>query len=951
MLEVNYLDGRQVRLKREFRCDKSLKLGWPVSIPGLGDEGWWSVDKVNVNIIKENAYSKKLVASSFQNIYIVEPNGQIRKIPRNFRYALGPESFLSVADMDGDGAEEILTPQYLDVAPEDFAVGRRSPFYFKSDVYKIDGSRLLQWPEMVHLEVGGGIYIVGLTYPAVADIDGDTRMEVAYTAYAKNINGVNTQAWSLVQHNGVSANSVNWPVRENSPIGPDGVFESLGDSGPALADLNDDGKKEMIFWSNISGLLAFSQNGTLMPGWVLTNDPINIGVWDKVRAPVVADLNNDNKYEIMLCGPNGYLYLFDNFGRLLEKEKNDRDSINSIAVANLDFDMGNILEIVVRGVKIGTHESKLYIYRYQDGTLSLVKEGIIPVSFLAPTIAIGDINADSKLEIVTGIFEGVAAYSPEDISLGPIWKKQAIYGAGYGMSVGTVMLTDIDSDNKMDVVAYNSFGEIFAWGTESPATAANMPWPQFQHDPQHSGCYGALANPGRGRGTPPVNHSPILAPVGAQIVKEGDLLSITLSATDEDADDLVYSVNPLLSGVRFNAVSGDFEWRPEVGQRGNYTLTFAVDDGQGGTDSEEVLISVNKLNRPPTLDPIPVRVIAEGQTLSLVLSGSDPDGDDLTYQVVGVPPEHSRIKENRFIWDVDYDQAGDYNIDFRAYDGTEYSLRQRAHIVVNNTNRSPVLAPIGPRSVAEGELLSIVLSATDEDRDTLTYSVNPLLSGAKLNSSTGVFKWKPYVGQKGNYSLTFTVSDGKGGTDSEEVFITVKRVNRPPKFTTPPPDNITLQEGESRNFMVVATDPDGDPVNLSASGLRNWMSFENGRFVMSPGAQDGGQGAPNGGRYIITFTANDGCGGTVSKVTNISVLDVPGKTTITVKKGTKSLKGIVVYARNERGIIYCGMTDAQGRIVTNKVPDGGYEFYVIYQARKYSRTATAPGTVEIVIPD
>jgi Tol biopolymer transport system component/formylglycine-generating enzyme required for sulfatase activity len=98
-----------------------------------------------------------------------------------------------------------------------------------------------------------------------------------------------------------------------------------------------------------------------------------------------------------------------------------------------------------------------------------------------------------------------------------------------------------------------------------------------------------------------------------------------------------------------------------------------------------------------------------------------------------------------------------------------------AKLVINGTgvaaNRPPVLAAIGPRSVAAGDSLTMVLSATDADGDSLTYSVTAAPAGAVLSGAT--FNWTPSVAQVGVHTMAFTVADGRGGVDSDTVSITV----------------------------------------------------------------------------------------------------------------------------------------------------------------------------------
>src|SRR4029077_9128167 len=57
---------------------------------------------------------------------------------------------------------------------------------------------------------------------------------------------------------------------------------------------------------------------------------------------------------------------------------------------------------------------------------------------------------------------------------------------------------------------------------------------------------------------------------------------------------------------------------------------------------------------------------------------------------------------------------------------------------VRSANASPILAPIGDRSIAEGQALVFTLPASDADADPLTFSATGLPAGASLDAATGV---------------------------------------------------------------------------------------------------------------------------------------------------------------------------------------------------------------------
>src|SRR5207244_106027 len=75
-----------------------------------------------------------------------------------------------------------------------------------------------------------------------------------------------------------------------------------------------------------------------------------------------------------------------------------------------------------------------------------------------------------------------------------------------------------------------------------------------------------------------------------------------------------------------------------------------------------------------------------------------------------------------FSWTPTFDQAGPYpGVIFTVSDGTA-SATETVAITVGNTNRAPVLAPIGNKSGSEGSLLTVTVAATDVQSDVLTDS-------------------------------------------------------------------------------------------------------------------------------------------------------------------------------------------------------------------------------------
>lgn len=238
-------------------------------------------------------------------------------------------------------------------------------------------------------------------------------------------------------------------------------------------------------------------------------------------------------------------------------------------------------------------------------------------------------------------------------------------------------------------------------------------------------------------------------------------------------------------------------------------------------------------NRPPCLDPIGDQTVLEGQTLSFVVTGHDPDPcQHLTYSISnrascsGFDPD-----THTFTWTPGFDRAGVYpNVLFTVTDNGTPPLQasQAISITVGKVNQPPVLDNLGCNyTILEGQELDLTVTGSDPDGDPLVFSASNLPPGATFNPVTQVFSWTPDYTQAGCYpNVQFTVTDNgvpplqAAGT----IRITVGNVNRPPVMG--PIGNLTVLEGQTLSFTVTATDPDGDCLAYSASNLPCGATFD-----------------------------------------------------------------------------------------------------------------------------
>jgi PKD repeat protein len=338
-----------------------------------------------------------------------------------------------------------------------------------------------------------------------------------------------------------------------------------------------------------------------------------------------------------------------------------------------------------------------------------------------------------------------------------------------------------------------------------------------------------------------VNRAPVLGAIGNKSVYMGNNLTFAVSANDPDGDAVTYSVEGLPSGAVF--ANQSFSWTPSYQQANTYQVTFIASDGQA-QDSKTVTITVNNVNQPPVLAAIGSKSVSENSALSFSVSATDADGDTIAYSAQNLPTGAS-FSSQTFSWTPGYEQAGTYQVTFIASDGSGQDS-ETITITANNVNRAPVLGAVGNKSVNENSLLTVGVTASDADGDTITYSVNGLPSGATFASQT--FNWTPSYQQANTYQVTFIASDGSE-QDSETITITVNNVNRAPVLGAI--GNKSVYMGNNLTFAVSANDPDGDTLTYSVNGLPSSATFVSQTFAWIPVNSQVGN-------HQVIFAASDG---------------------------------------------------------------------------------------------
>lgn len=226
---------------------------------------------------------------------------------------------------------------------------------------------------------------------------------------------------------------------------------------PTLVDLNQDGKLDIIIAShyNTSGLFVWAYNyQTADTFW--TNFTTDTSTYNAYHGGAVADIDQDGKMEYVIGSNNGLVRAFNvEDGSILWTRPIPMSNMGAISIADLDGD--GDLEIVVTNNDWVTFDERIWLLKGIDGTV----DWSYATSFSSfRGCAIGDINGNDTLDLVAGYFMGdIIAVEPYT---GLLWQMNSgTYlptGLPYYESDHGPLIADFDQNGKMDVFIVAGYG-------------------------------------------------------------------------------------------------------------------------------------------------------------------------------------------------------------------------------------------------------------------------------------------------------------------------------------------------------------------------------------------------------------------------------------------------------------------------------------------------------------
>ncbi|MFC3690054.1 Ig-like domain-containing protein [Aquipuribacter hungaricus] len=266
---------------------------------------------------------------------------------------------------------------------------------------------------------------------------------------------------------------------------------------------------------------------------------------------------------------------------------------------------------------------------------------------------------------------------------------------------------------------------------------------------------------------------------GADPEPSGQELTLSAPVVDDDADG------------EAAIVDGKVVVTPADGFKGDITVTYTVSDGAGGSDQGTLTVTVSDA-APVAAPDGPVTTGTDASVLVDVLANDVDTNDDplaVVPETITVPTTADGQERGTAVLEggkVRYTPpagfAGTVTFSYTATDepgSTDPARRSTTVVTVVVANAAPVASP-GTATTASGTPVTVDVLADVTDANVPGTDQRLSVTGATATAGAGVvvgtdgrLTVTPAAGHKGAVVVTYTVSDGAGGTATGTLTVTV----------------------------------------------------------------------------------------------------------------------------------------------------------------------------------
>jgi VCBS repeat-containing protein len=570
-----------------------------------------------------------------------------------------------------------------------------------------------------------------------------------------------------------------------------------------------------------------------------------------------------------------------------------QDATGNVLTNDTDVDNGDSKTVTNDGVYVGDYGT---LRLYTDGSYRYAVDNTDP---RVDALNVGDSLQDSFNYTVV---DAQGATSTAQLTI-------TIAGGNDAPVAGTDTV-DTDQDSVINITVLTNDSDVDSsnltvslpgnTSTGGAAIAVNLDQ-TVQYDPQ--GVFDSLpqgasgsdsfgytvhdnhpTEPGSSNGTVNLNIAGLNDAPQAQadtaLTTENAAVTIDVLQNDSDVDNndtktliSVNVVNPANQGGSATINGNQVVWNPNLdfddlkqNEPAQVTLTYTMQDSKGQASQADVTITVQGSNDAP--QGALSGSLANGKedevysiTRQMLLDGfSDAEGDTLTIQ--NLTANHGVLNPVTEGWEFTPDTN---------YNGTvtlTYAVSDGQGGVTDTVTRSFNLTPVNDDPVAvadtlttdEDQAATLNVVGNDDDIDGDALNVFTVTQGAHgaVTFAGGLVTYTPDQNYHGTDSFTYTVSDGKGGTDIETVQVKVNSVNDAPYVNAA----LALQSAMALDpfIFILPTDTfadvDGDSLSISVE-MPAWLSFDSASQTFS-GTPTNAEAGDN----IVQVTATDPSGET-----------------------------------------------------------------------------------------
>ena len=269
-----------------------------------------------------------------------------------------------------------------------------------------------------------------------------------------------------------------------------------------------------------------------------------------------------------------------------------------------------------------------------------------------------------------------------------------------------------------------------------------------------------------------------VASVKSIMTNEDTAKAITLTATDAYGDSLAYSVVWRPTDGTLSGTGATRNYTPNANYNGPDSSTFKANDGTADANTATVSITVT------AVDDYPVAVndnktVAEDDpatTIDVLSNDTDVDGGTKSFQSVTQPAHGTAAITNNGA-DLTYNPNADYCNGGSLTDDFNYTLNGGSTAGSQLPSRASTMyrRRTPSRLLRTKTLPRRSPSPAPTPTATLAYSIDTVPSHGTLSGTDANQIYTPNANDNGPDSFDYTVSDGKGDTDTANINVRCRR--------------------------------------------------------------------------------------------------------------------------------------------------------------------------------